>query len=72
MRLFGKVNSTIDRFDRAVWVTGGPWGGFDLALGAPVIQTPYEISAAFDIQLSLAGTFDNQPAIASIFDIEAI
>lgn len=36
MRLFGKVDNAIDRFDRATWLTGGPWGGFDMALTVPV------------------------------------
>lgn len=39
MRLFGKVDGAIDRFDRAEWLTGP----FDLSWGAPVIiLTPVE------------------------------
>lgn len=32
MRLFGRIDGSINRLDRAVWLTGGPWGGFDLAI----------------------------------------
>jgi len=35
MRLFGKVNSAIDRFDRAGWVTPP----FDLELSSVVVNT---------------------------------
>lgn len=40
MRLFGKVDGTIDRFDRAGWMTGP----FDLAF-AHVATGPFRVSA---------------------------
>lgn len=38
MRLFGKVDSSIDRFDRAEWLTAP----FDLAFQTPSVFTPDE------------------------------
>ena len=40
MRLFGKVNGTIDRFDRAQWMTPP----FDLAL-ASITLGPFQVEA---------------------------
>ena len=42
MRLFGKPNSLIDRFDRAEWITPP----FDLSLSIPVSSSSSSISAA--------------------------
>jgi len=36
MRLFGKIDSAINRFDRSQWLTAP----FDLALAAPVAALP--------------------------------
>lgn len=44
MRLFGKVDGSIDRYDRAEWLTGP----FDLAFaaGAAPVPGPYRVAAA--------------------------
>ncbi len=46
MRLFGKIDSQINRFDRADWSTGGPWWGFDLALSASPPAAPTGLTAS--------------------------
>jgi len=41
VRLFGKVDGSVDRFDRAAWLTPP----FDLAWGTGIIGGPYGIAA---------------------------
>ena len=42
MRLFGKIDGSINRFDRAQWLTSP----FDLAFLAPVVGAPERVFAA--------------------------
>jgi len=42
MRLFGKIDGSINRFDRAQWLTCP----FDLAFLAPVVGAPERVFAA--------------------------
>ena len=56
MRLFGKVNGKIDRFDRAGWFTRR----FDLAF-ADIIEGPFQIAAGQGFN---AGTIAGQAKTA--------
>lgn len=41
MRLFGKIDGSVNRFDRAQWLTSP----FDLAFVAPAVGTPERVFA---------------------------
>ena len=61
MRLFGKVDGTVDRYDRAGWLTPI----FDLAFGAP--SAAVQIKSAFAAQPFITAICKSQPFIAATF-----
>ena len=63
MRLFGKVNSAIDRFDRAEWMTPP----FDLSLAAAAIGT---VSERYAIVGTQAANFLIDGTQAANFEID--